>query len=98
MDPPPAGLNGANEFLGLGCQCVAASAFAPINVWFRVNRAAGMGRLVEFVGGASCHPDPSQDEEPKAIAFGCGFNRSMQQIDGIVQPVFRSLVSSSGVR
>ena len=44
MDPPPAGLNGANEFLGLGCQCVAASAFAPINVWFRVNRAAGMGR------------------------------------------------------
>ena len=26
-----------------------------------------------------------------ASAFGCGFNRSMQHIEQIVQPVFRSL-------
>ena len=34
----------------------------------------------------------------RQAAVGCGFNQSTQRIDEIAQLVFRSLVSSSGVR
>jgi len=36
--------------------------------------------------------------EPRMAEMGCGFNRSTQQLDGIVQPVYRSLVFCAGVR
>jgi hypothetical protein len=36
--------------------------------------------------------------QSSTTAFDGGFNRSMQQLDEIVQPVFRSLVFSAGVR
>lgn len=42
--------------------------------------------------------DRTMEAESQTAATGCGFNRSMQQLDEVVQPVYRSLVSCVGVR
>lgn len=43
-------------------------------------------------------PDgPVRRRRPSSAGNGCRFNRSTQQLDGIVQPVYRSLVSCAGV-
>ena len=51
----------------------------------------------ELLKDAGWVAPPSLSNSVRMNSNNCGFNRSMQQIDEIVQLVFRSLKSSSGV-
>jgi hypothetical protein len=75
------------------------------SVWYAILAVLGEAEAAEAFGKldatvpdvklASCSALGPVGREGLLI---CGFNRSTQQIDGIVQRVFRSLVSFSGVR
>ena len=62
-----------------------------------VNRCTSTGRF-GLLPMAATSRVRSNALPHRTAALRCGFNRSKQQIDETVQPVFRSLVFSAGVR